>query len=512
MLSRRAFLAASGAALSAPARKPNLLVILADDLGFSDIGAFGGETETPNLDGLARNGLRFTQMYSAARCMPSRGILMTGYYAQQSGFEQAGNVKPPAWIRYTPQRLSALGYRCYHSGKWHVPTLPVAGAGFHQSYFLGDQDRFFSPLRHSLNDQPLPAVKRDEGFYATTAIADRALTWLRNHQQQSAAQPFFLYLAFTSPHFPLHALQPDIDRFKGKYDMGWDQLRQARWERATQRGVVNCKPAPLEPEVWPPWNTKADELTAKIGPGEVTRAVPWNSLTPEQKQFQSLKMAIHAAMIYRMDLEIGRVLDQLKAMNALDDTVILFLSDNGASAEQLIRADGHVTGSVPGSADSHLGLGPGWSSAANSPFRLHKSWVHEGGISSPCIVHWPRGIAAKGQLRHAPVHFIDVLPTLIDLAGGTKPAELPGHSLTAAFAKDRPIPRQPIFFHHLENRAIRDGDWKLVSNSGGPWELYNLKTDRGETTNLVTREPARAAALKARWEQMAEAFKAQRTR
>lgn len=510
MLSRRAFLAASGAALAAPARKPNLIVILADDLGFSDIGAFGGETETTHLDGLAKNGLRFTQMYSAARCMPSRGILMTGYYAQQSGLEQKGGVVPPKWVRFTPQYLSDAGYRCYHSGKWHVPTQPVAGAGFHQSYFLGDQDRFFSPTRHSLNDKLLPPVKRTDGFYATKAIADNALNWLKTHHQDHQKDPFFLYLAFTAPHFPLHALQADIDRFKGKYDMGWDVLRQARSERALQRGVVNCKPAPLEPEVWPPWNTKADELTKQIGPGEVSRAVAWKTLTPEQKEFQSLKMAIHAAMIYRMDQEIGRVLDQLKTMGAYDDTVILFLSDNGASAEQLIRADGHVTGSTPGSADSHLGLGPGWSSAANAPFRLHKSWVHEGGISSACIVHWPRGITDKGKLRHTPTHLIDVLPTLVDLAGGKQPPT-PGKSLVPAFAKDRPIEREALFFHHLDNRAIRVGDWKLVSNSKGPWELYNLKTDRGETTNLAAREPARAKALEEHWHRLDKQFEAQRT-
>jgi arylsulfatase len=509
MLSRRAFLTATGAALAAPAKRPNLIVILADDLGYSDVGCFGGETETPNLDGLAKNGLRFTQMYSTARCMPSRGVLMTGYYAQQSGFEQRVGVKPPKWIKYTPQYLSAQGYRCYHSGKWHVPVPPVAGAGFHQSYFLGDQDRFFSPLRHSLNDKPLPAVKREDGYYATVAIADHAVNWLRGHQKDNAASPFFLYLAFTSPHFPLHALQKDIDRYKGKYDMGWDALRQARWERATQRGVVKCKPAALEPEVWPPWNTKAGELEAKIGPGEVARAVPWSTLTKEQKEFQSLKMAIHAAMIYRMDVEIGRVLEQVKAMGAMDDTFIVFLSDNGASAEQLIRADGHVTGSVPGSADSHLGLGPGWSSAANSPFRLHKSWVHEGGISSPCIAHWPRGITDRGKLRHTPVHFIDVLPTLVELAGGEKPPTL-GKSLAQAFAKDKPIEREYLFFHHMDNRALRVGDWKVVTNGQGPWELYNLKTDRGETANLASREPERAKAMAEQWERVNKQFEAQR--
>lgn len=511
MLSRRAFLQAAGAAMAAAARKPNVVLILADDMGFSDLGSFGGEIETPHLDRLARGGLRFTQMYSAARCMPSRGILMTGYYAQQSGFEQAANVKPPAWIRYTPQYLSAQGYRCYHSGKWHVPTMPVAGAGFHQSYYLGDQNRFFSPQSHWLNDKKLPAVKRADGYYATVAIADHALEWLRGHQKDFAGSPFFLYLAFTSPHFPLHALREDIARFRGKYAMGWDVLRQARAERAAQRGVAHCKPAPLEPEVWPSWNTKAEELERQVGPGEVARAVPWASLTAEQKAFQAEKFAVHAAMVYRMDQEIGRVLGQLEAMGALEDTLIVFLSDNGASAEQLIRADGHVTGSTPGSADSHLGLGPGWSSAANSPFRLHKSWVHEGGISSPCVVHWPRGIAAKGALRHTPAHFIDILPTFVEVAGGEAPPTL-GKSLVPGFGKDRTIEREALFFHHLDNRALRVGDWKVVTNGKGPWELYNVKNDRGETVNLAAREPERLAEMAAHWQRLSDAFAAQRGR
>jgi arylsulfatase len=214
-------------------------------------------------------------------------------------------------------------------------------------------------------------------------------------------------------------------------------------------------------------------------------------------------------MIYRMDVEIGRVLEQVKAMGSMDDTCLLFLSDNGASAEQLIRADGHVRGSVPGSADSHLGLGQGWSSAANSPFRMHKSWVHEGGISSPCIVHWPRGIKDRGKVRHTPAHFIDVLPTLIDIGGGAKPPTL-GKSLRPAFAKDRIIERDALFFHHLENRALRVGDWKIVTNGTGPWELYNIRIDRGETTNLATRDPARAAAMAAVWERMNKDFAAQR--
>lgn len=265
--------------------------------------------------------------------------------------------------------------------------------------------------------------------------------------------------------------------------------------------------------MWPPWNTPAADLAAKIGPGEVPRAVPWASLTQEQKDFQRTKMAIHAAMITRMDREIGRVLDQLRAMGQLDNTVIVFVSDNGASAEQLIRADGHDPAAEPGSAASHLCLGPGWSSAANTPFRLHKSWVHEGGISSPCIVHWPAGIGDKGKLRHDPCHLVDLLPTMIDLGGG-KPATavpagsppLAGVSLAPAFQKNGAVKREFLYFHHLENKAIRVGDWKLVSPGKGPWELYDLSKDRSEQRNLAAVQPAKVEELANLWQRREDEY------
>ncbi|MEZ5356071.1 MAG: arylsulfatase [Bryobacteraceae bacterium] len=510
-LSRRSFLAAPALAQQRR-KKPNLLMILADDMGFSDAGCFGGEIETPNLDRLARGGLRFTQAYSTARCMPSRGALLSGFYSQQSGLEQSRNARPASWVRFLPQQLAGQGYRCYHSGKWHIAaTMPVGDAGFHHSYFLGDQDRFFSPTRHHLNDEPLPAVKPDSGYYATTEIGTRAAGWLDLHRNENPEDPFFLYLAFTSPHFPLHALSADIARFKDRYGEGWDRLRERRWKRAQSMGLVNCKPAPLEPETWPPWNLASEELTRRIGPGEVTRAVPWKSLTAVQREFQATKMAIHAAMVYRMDQEIGRVLGRLESMGALEDTLILFFSDNGASAEQLIRADGHEAGAEPGSWRSHLCLGPGWSSAANSPFRLHKSWIHEGGISSPMIAHWPAAIRDRGKLRHTPCHLIDVLPTMVDVAGGKPTAgggapPYPGRSLAGAFSRDASIDRDYLFFHHLNNRGLREGDWKAVSAGDGGWELYDLARDRGETTNLASRHPDRSRAMAARWEKLEAEF------
>jgi arylsulfatase len=512
-MTRRQFLAASAAApLPAQRRRPNFLVILADDMGFSDAGCYGGDIDTPNLDRLAANGLRFTQCYSTARCGPSRGSLLSGYYAQQTAGDimTPGNI--PEWTRYLPHHLRPLGYRCYHSGKWHIRFRPVAGAGFHHSYLLNDQNRFFTPNAHQLDDQRLPAVKPSDNYYATIAIADHAIRWLKGHASDHAPDPFFLYLAFTSPHFPLHALQEDIDRYKDRFAEGWDASRAERWKRMRKAGLVNCGLSALEPEMRPGWNTPYDELTAKIGPGEVVKAVPWSTLTPEQRSFQRTKMAIHAAMITRMDREIGRVLDQLRQMGTLDDTVILFLSDNGASSEQLIRADGHDPNAAPGSAASHLCLGPGWASAANAPFRLHKSWVHEGGISSPLIAHWPNGIRDRGKLRHDPCHFVDVLPTLVDLAGGRAAAQpgappLAGRTLAPAFAKSGAAPRDFIYFNHSNNRALRTGDWKVVAaGADGPWELYDMRSDRHESRNLASAQPDRVRRMADLWKSKDEEF------
>jgi arylsulfatase len=275
-------------------------------------------------------------------------------------------------------------------------------------------------------------------------------------------------------------------------------------------GLVQCGLAPLEPGIWPSWNSDPAEQLTRFGPGEVHQAVPWTSLNREQQDFQRTKMAIHAAMITRMDREIGRVLDQLKRMGQYDDTLIFFLSDNGASAEIMIRADGHDRSALPGSARTHLCLGPGWSSAANSPFRLHKSWVHEGGIASPWIAHWRNGIADRGRLRHNPCHFIDVVPTLVDLAGGDPTTVMPpgappltGKSLAGAFRRDQTVPHDFLYFHHNGNRALRKDDWKLVSRgTDGPWELYHLDADRCEQRNLAATEPARVSDMVALWRQV----------
>jgi arylsulfatase A-like enzyme len=511
MLDRREFLASlGGAAAAAPAKKPNFVVILADDMGFSDARCYGGDIDTPNLDRLAAAGLRFTQAYSTARCGPSRGCLLTGYYAQQTASDVMTPGKIPNFTRFLPEYLKPLGYRSYHSGKWHIKFVTGKdGVGFDHSYTMLDENRFFTQSHHELDGEPLP--KPDEGYYSTTAIADYGVRFLKEHARDQAGDPFFLYLAFHSPHFPLQAPDEDIARYKDKFAEGWDTARERKWQRMHRMGLIHCALAPLEPNMWTPWNTPDAELIAKIGPGELTRAVPWSTLTPEQKNLQRTKMAIHAAMITRMDIEIGKVLDQLKAMNAERDTVILFLSDNGASSEQLIRADGHDKTAPLGSARSFLGLGPGWASNSNAPFRLHKSWVNEGGISSPLIVHWPNGIREQNKLRHNPCHFVDLLPTLVHLAGGSTVTEgapkLAGRSLAPAFQKDGTAPHDYLYFNHNNNRAIRVGDWKLIATGAqGPWELYDLGKDRCEQHNLAAANPDRAKQLAAQWKEHDDEF------
>lgn len=507
MPSRREFLSlAAGALLDpAPRRKPNLLVILADDMGFSDAGCYGGAVDTPHMDRLARNGLRFTQAYSTARCGPSRSCLLTGQYAQQTASDVMTPGRIPAYTRYIPEYLKPLGYRSYHTGKWHMKHVTgEGGVGFDHSYTMLDEFRFFSQKYHELDGEPLPATGPD--YYSTTAIADYGVRFLEEHARRHTDEPFFLYAAFHAPHFPLQAPQADIEKYTDRFAEGWDVARQRKWQRMRQMGLVNCAPAPLEPNMWTKWNTPDAELLAKIGPGEVARAVPWATLNAEQKKFQRTKMAIHAAMISRMDAEIGKLLAQVERMRVSDDTVVLFLSDNGASSEQLIRGDGHDATAPLGSARTHLGLGPGWSSCSNAPFRLHKSWVNEGGIASPLIVHWPKGIKSHNELRHDACHFVDMLPTLVDLAGG-KADGITGRSIAPAFGKSGAAKAETLYFNHNDNRALREDDWKLIATGAkGPWELYNMATDRCEQKDVAADESKRVERMAARWQELDNEF------
>ncbi len=490
-----------------PKSRPNVLIFLADDLGFSDIGCYGGEISTPNLDALASGGLRFTQFYNTARCWPTRSALLSGYYPQQIRMDPPKG-RLPQWTRLLSHELKPAGYRAYHSGKWHVNGAPkiLADGGFDKSYDMTDQNRYFSPQNNHEDDRQLPPVPRGSGYYATTAIADHAIQCLKDHAQNHASAPFFSYVAFISPHFPLHALKEDIDLYRDRFLEGWDVVRERRWNRLKEAGIVSCGLSARDPQFHPRYFKK--EVLETLGPGEVEASCAWADLNPEQKRFQATKMAIHAAMVHRMDREIGRVLDQVRAMSALENTVVMFLSDNGADATIMVRGDGHDPSADPGSAATFLCLGPGWASASNAPFRRHKVWVHEGGISTPLIVHWPAGVRARGELRHTPGHVVDLLPTILELTGIAPisvdgPAR-PGRSLVPALAADVAVPHDFIYYHHEGNRALRMGDWKLVSyrENGDAWELYDLKTDRCEMRDVWSDQPQRARSMADRWSQL----------
>lgn len=524
MLTRRRFVQTAGLAAAATMqdrplwsrprrRQPNFVIVLADDMGFSDAGCYGGEIRTPVFDKLAAGGIRFTQMYSTARCGPSRNCLLTGMYAQQTAADVMTPGKIPDYVSFLPTHLKTAGYRTYHSGKWHMRLDPQAGGvDFDRTYTMLDEMRFFTQTKHALDGKLLP--KPEEEYYSTTAIADYAVDFLKDHQQNYSEQPFFLYLAFHAPHFPLQAPQADIQAYRGLFDDGWDVMRKRRHKKLLEEKIVNCGLAPLEPAIFPEWNLPAEELSRRIGLGEVARAAPWNSLTEEQKKFQSMKMSIHAAMITRMDTETGKVLDQIKRMNVFDDTVVIFLSDNGASAEELIRGDGHDPRAVPGSAGSHLSIGPAWATAADTPFRLHKSYVHEGGIASPFVVHWPNGINQAGKLNHSVCHFIDITPTLVDLAGGAPQKDgvgWSGKSLMPAIRSNQTVHRSFLYFDHSNNRALRTEKWKIVARgTKGDWELYNMESDRCEQNNLLGTNLTLAKEMEATWRQCHDRYLQQR--
>ncbi len=507
----------------ADSSNPNVLLIMADDLGFSDLGCYGGEIATPNLDSIAENGLRFTQFYNTARCWPTRGALMTGYYAQQirrdalPGIPSGGGNrgKRPDWAVLLPKLLKPAGYRSYHTGKWHIDGMPIEN-GFDHSYLLKDQGRFFNPTRHWKDDVQLPPVQKGTGFYATTALADHVIEVLTDHAEQHADAPFFQYLAFAAPHFPLHALPEDIAAYKDTYTEGWESIRAKRWRRMKEIGLLDenavSQLSRVERDLGPPYHfPEAFEI---LGEGEVNKPLPWKSLSDGQKQFQATKMSIHAAMIHRMDIEIGRVFDQIKKMGQWENTLVIFLSDNGASAEIMVRDDGHDPSLPPGAAGTYLCLGPGWSTTCNTPFRRHKTWTHEGGTSTPLLVSWPKGIEARGEFRRKPGHVIDIVPTLLELANAKTLADAPpapGKSLVPVFASDQSADQSPreqrtLWWFHDGHKAIRVGDWKAVAPIGEPWELYNLANDRIESSDLAVARRDKLGELVREWDRHLEAF------
>ncbi len=487
-INRRQFLLTLGGACAAAApRRPNIVVIMADDLGFSDIGCYGSEIATPNLDRLARGGLRFTQFYNTARCCPTRASLLTGLYPHQAGVgHMVANRGIPAYQGYLNDRcvtlaevLRSAGYRTAMSGKWHVgedrPHWPT-DRGFEKYFGLisgGTNYWRLDPGRKmALDDQPWTPPA--EGFYITDAITDYAVKFIA--QLGRGPEPFFLYVAYTAPHWPLHAHPSDIEKYRGKYMKGWDQLRKERHARMIEMGIVDKR--------WP--LTPRDE-----------RAPAWE--TVEDRQARDLAMAVYAAQIDRMDQGIGRILAQIRQIGAEQNTLVMFLSDNGGCAEQVDRG---IKGVPPGPPDSFLSYGLPWANASNTPFRLYKHWVHEGGIATPCIVYCPSLVPQRGKLTHQVAHVIDIMPTCVELAGARYPEmhngrpihPMEGRSLTATF-KAAALQSRKLFWEHEGNRAMRDGKWKLVSRFPNAWELYDLEADRTELRDLAADMPERVARM-----------------
>lgn len=539
------FVSVLAAADISGAERPNILLVVADDMGFSDAGCYGGEIATPHLDALAKNGLRFTQFYNTARCWSTRTALMTGYYPQQVRSDPVvKGSRLPKGVKVIPHYLKPLGYRCYHSGKWHVPgaPFPCADGGFDLSYELLDHNRNFNPQHHRRNDQPISPIQPNSGFYTTSFIAQETINQLKEHAAQTPNKPFFAFTAFTAPHFPLHAPQEVIALYRERYTVGWEVIREQRFRRLTEMGIVRCPLSPPEREIGPPY---PQNNLAPLGTGEILKPFAWTELSKEQQNFQATKMAIHAAMVEMIDREIGNILHQLRSMNALDNTIIFFLSDNGCSAEVMIRGDGHDPAAELGSAATFLCLGPGWSTVSNTPFRRHKTWTLEGGISTPLIVSWARKLPQKTKdsstnssinladnfsstnllsaegLRTDLGHVVDLLPTILDVAGyegnvlsATEFVPLPGASLFPVIVDSLGAEvkkRSPIYFSHEGNHAVRDGHFKLVSTAKKRqgddfWHLYDMRSDRSEQQDVSQLFPEKTEELRQLWQQLDEQF------
>jgi arylsulfatase len=478
--------------LAAPPEKPHILLIMADDMGYSDLQCYGSEIPTPNLDKLASNGLRFTQFYNVGRCCPTRASLLTGLYPHQAGVGHMVNDNGlPGYRGRLNDRCATLGevlrtagYRTYLSGKWHVGEKkggwPV-DRGFDRSYSLISGATNFwrlDPGRTLARDGE--AIQPPEKWYITDAISENAVSFLKDHAKSHADKPFFLYASYTAPHWPLHAHPEDIERFKDTYNVGWDEIRKRRLARMKELGLI-------------------DRATA-LSPRDAK--VPAWEKEPNQKEFAH-RMAVYAAQIYRMDAGIGQILAQLEANKALENTLILFLADNGGCAEIIDRGKKGVPAGGP---DSFLSYGVGWANASNTPFRLYKHWVHEGGISTPLIAHWPAVIQKPGVVRE-PSHLIDIMSTYVDISGAQyseKLQPLEGKSLLPLFQGKPWVGHDALYWEHEGNRAVRQGDWKLVAQHGKAWELYDLSTDRLEGNNLAEKFPDRVTALTKLYDTWAE--------
>ncbi|RYG69275.1 arylsulfatase, partial [bacterium] len=500
----------SSCASAAPAPvKPNILVLLVDDMGWSDIGCYGGEISTPNLDKLAANGVRFTQFYNTARCSPSRASLMTGLYPHEAGMGFLDDmVKPDSLGTHgklsdravtMAEALKPNGYFTAMTGKWHMGqaqgTTPW-NRGFEHSlnsprgaiYFPNQKNASTANLFLDGKALPLKSPEFGNDWYSSDLWTKYSLKFIDESIQEK--KPFFVYEAFCAPHFPLMAPEKDIAKYRGKFMAGWDKLREARYQRQIKMGLVDPK--------WP--------LTPRPPDSPA-----WDKVSDSEKKMFDEKMAVYAAMIDNMDQNVGKLVDGLKQRGILDNTLIFFMSDNGGNAESGPR--GVTDGDHLGDPSSNVFLGMNWATLANTPLRRFKHFTHEGGISTPLIVHWPAGIAKArdGQWEKQPGHLVDVMATVMDVTGATYPTTYNGHqilpmegtSLLPAFA-GKPLNRtKPIFWEHEGNRAIRSGKLKLVSKLKEPWELYDIEADRTEQKDLAKEHPEMVRDMTAQWESWA---------
>jgi arylsulfatase len=526
----------------ATTKPPNIILIMGDDMGYSDIGCYGGEINTPVLDGLASEGLRFTQFYNVARCCPTRASLLTGLYPQQAGVGHMVNDRgTPAFkgdlsskAVTIAEALKGAGYSTYMSGKWHVTPYVVENPDKHNWPRQRGFDKFFGMISGagSLFDPRSLAEDNDyvaprEGFYCTTDFTDYAVKCIEDHETD---KPFFLYLSYTAAHWPMHAPAEAIAKYKGKYDAGWDALRETRYNRMKEMGLVK--------EDW--------ELTPRD-----THVRAWDDEVPD-REWEIANMEVYAAMVELMDEGIGQVVDILKGKGIYENTLIFFLQDNGACAEELdwvdpqpavadlvpmkpgelqtlmiptITRDGKpvtvMKDGWPGPPESYTAYGLDWANASNTPFREYKHWVHEGGISTPLVVHWPKGINSKGEFRSEPSHLIDIMATCVDVAGGNYPTTyndqvitpMEGRSLIPTFA-NQDLNREAIYWEHEGNRAVRMGKWKLISKAdkqdsfiwdktdnleSSDWELFDMENDRTEMHDLASENTKLVAKMADMW-------------
>ena len=510
--------------------RPNIIIILADDMGYSDIGCYGGEISTPNLDKLANKGVKFTQFYNAARCCPTRASLLTGLYPHQAGVgDMTNDMGEPGYRGDLNQQcvtiaeaLKLSGYKTYMAGKWHVTKhvdywrtdITEDQRIFTSKYnwprqrgfdeFFGTihgAGSYFNPSTLTRNNTPIEA---GEDFYYTNAISEHAVSYIRGHAEKDSDKPFFCYISYTAPHWPLHALPEDIKKYKGKYDKGWDAIRDERYARMKKLGIID-----------PAW---------KLSPRD-PKVSSWTDT--ENKAWWTACMEVYAAMVDRMDQGIGDVMAALEETNQLENTLILFLADNGGCAEVLTDnwppslhfptqqkngeplLRGNDVSVFPGADNTYMSYSTEWANASNTPFRLYKQFIHEGGISTPLIAHWPKGIQSPGRITGQMGHLIDLMPTCLDVAGATYPAKFKGENITpmegqslSPVFENQTFEHHPIGWQHGGNKGYRDGKWKLVSN-GTEWELYDMETDRTELNNLAEVHPVITAEMTGKYEKWA---------